>query len=689
MTHRLEIRLIQMIPALRHTWPPVIMLLMVLLSACGGGLSRSDAASLAKALGNQLQEQNYSQAGPIYDSKQVELAQQSGLSNSDVVGVMLGLQNSLVGNYVLDANYVQASDLLSAFENSNQLTTLASDRLENWLIQQSKNRVQSELADFLSQPDEQQLDNLLKAAETSGLEYGYFAGAGTFWFRNSVTGKYAAVSFVDHSGGRVAIFIEGVARKKSHPKYQTITSFTATINQVDIWRDEMEIRPTVSQPGCCESNSQQLTVVASIEPNHMLSHPKGFGGAAHITENQIISYTIHFERLASALAPASDLTVVAELDEGIDMASVLLGQSSHQNKMTAEISESNNSITWFFKDIMLPPNLIPPEGEGWVRFSAKPLASVASGTSISARAAIRFDYNPPIETNEVVYTIDSGTPATQVDDMTPVQLSPSFEVSWAGSDEAGGSGLQDVILLVSEDGGPFNKLGTFSEQRMPFRGEAGKTYGFATVGIDQVGHPEAIPAQADMTVTVGQLLSLEPGWHLVGVPVVVAKSPQEALSHPGTAWSAWNSADQAYLPVGLGAAHWPLEAVALPGSGLWASFDTGTRYYITGQPVAPHQPYSIELKPGWNLIANPFPMPVQWDLNAIRVSAAGIDTTLANAQTRNWVEDFAWGWNAGSYSMVHDSKIVAGVPSELEPFKGYWFQAHRASTLVLPPPARN
>jgi hypothetical protein len=460
---------------------------------------------------------------------------------------------------------------------------------------------------------------------------------------------------------------------------------------------------------CCSDSPPQLTVVTSMvtsmvkstdpngDPDDLQSDLAGFGAAAYIAEDQVINYTIRFENPASATAPAADLTVTADLGTGIDLASVGVGPSSHPLGMTAEINESNSTITWFFKDITLPPNQSPPDGEGWVQFSARPVSDAASGTLLSVRAAVRSDFNPPVETNLVAYTLDSGPPDTRVKGLAPVQLSPSFEISWSGSDDPGGSGLHEVTLLVSENGGPFSKLGIFSGQTIPFQGETGKTYGFATLGIDQVGHPEALPDHPDATVTVGQLLSPEPGWQLIGVPVVTARSPQQLLSRPGTAWSAWDSSGQTYLPVGSSSTDWPAPAFVLPGSGLWASFDTGTSYYVTGQPVPAGQPYSIELRTGWNLIANPFPAPVPWDLNAIRVRVAGVDTTLGDAQARGWAEDFAWGWNGGSYSLVYDPEVVASsrygsdleaaVFSELAPFKGYWFQSHRDATLVLPPPA--
>ena len=110
----------------------------------------------------------------------------------------------------------------------------------------------------------------------------------------------------------------------------------------------------------------------------------------------------------------------------------------------------------------MPPNEDPPEGEAWVKFSAKPKVNVKSGDTILAQAAIRFDYNSPMETNQVLYTIDSESPTSQVNGLTPVQLSTSFLVSWSGSDEEGGSGLQGVRLMVSEDGAPFDVVGTFT-----------------------------------------------------------------------------------------------------------------------------------------------------------------------------------------------------------------------------------
>jgi hypothetical protein len=419
----------------------------------------------------------------------------------------------------------------------------------------------------------------------------------------------------------------------------------------------------------------------------MLSDPKGVGEPSYIPLDQVINYTIRFENLASALAPAFDVTVIAQLDPGLDLSSVLVGSSSHPDVMTALVDESNHTISWFFKDIMLPPNKEPPEGEGWVQFSARPRLDLPSGAPLAAKAAIRFDFNPPIETNEVVYTVDASPPETRIGNLPSVQLNPSFQVPWEGSDGEDGSGVQQVTVLVSENGGPFQMLDTTASPSLLFQGEPGRAYGFATMGVDQVGNSEAVPEQPDVTVNVGHPLSLKSGLHLLGVPVAPAPGLPGKLASPGALWSAWDSSRQTYLAPADGETAWPVAEDKMPGSGLWARIQDEATVYITGQPVPAGQPYSIELHKGWNLIANPYTTAIPWSLDTIKVRVGGEEKLLGEAQAAGWMEDFAWGWDGETYSLVYDASAAPEGMADLKPFRGYWVQAHQDVTLVLPPPA--
>ncbi|MCH8897585.1 MAG: hypothetical protein IIC33_04750 [Chloroflexi bacterium] len=678
---------------------------LVLVTGCGGGLSRSDAALFSRALGEEVRDRNYSKIDGDFDPKQAALAEQSGMKVEDVGQVMAGVQIALVGNYALDADFPVAAEVVAAIKSSEKLNRLATNKLERWLLDRRKAGVPGRLKDFLEQPGQEQLEDLLKVASDKGLEYGFFAGAGTFWFREPKTGDYVTVTLVDLPvepapgepalGEQVMVVMEGVGQIKEHPRYQVAIDFQVTIDSVQMWRDSKEEPPPRSKAKCCNGpssgiNGNRLEVITLLDTNEdandLLFDPAGFGDAAYIAKDQVISYTIRFENQADASAAAIDVTVIAELSPGFDLASFLLGRSSHPDVVTTEIDDSTGTITWFFKDIILPPNEDRPEGAGWVKFSAQPKANVKSGDTIWAKAAIRFDYNPPTETNQVRYTIDSESPTSQVDGLAPVQLSTSFTVSWTGSDEESGSGLQGITLLVSEDGAPFDVVGAFTDSAFQFQGEAGKSYGFVTIGVDQVGHTESMPDIADVTVTVGQHMSMEPGWRLIGVPVITDKSPREELVRVGTRWSTWDSAAQAYQKNAAADGQWLANSQELPGSGLWANFEAGTEFYITGDSPPADRAFSIDLLPGWNLIANPFALPVPWNLDEIHVRSAGPEMTLAQAQEYGLMEDFAWGWNGEAYSLVYDSKLSTGQAAVLEPFQGYWVQAHEEVTLVLPPP---
>jgi hypothetical protein len=440
-----------------------------------------------------------------------------------------------------------------------------------------------------------------------------------------------------------------------------------------------------SNAKCCKASPSRLQLVAFANPNDLLSEPEGIGERSYVNQDQPISYTIGFENPAEALAPVQDITVMAKLDSGIDMKSIFSGSSSHPDVTRVIIDEPRNTITWVFNDINLPPNREPPQGEAWVRFSARLLEDMPSGTMIGAKAAIRFDFRPPIETNEVTYTLDSQAPSTQVSAVPPVQLSPTFQVSWEGGDGERGSGIQSVALLVSKNGGPFEVFETTSGTAFSFQGEPGATYGLATQGIDLLGHAEAPPPGPDVVVTVGQSLFFEPGLQLVGIPVVTDGDFRDLLVVPGSAWSGWDASKQNYLS-GKMDAGFPAGVDSRPGYGLWARFENQAKVVITGQPVPHDRPYPIDLHAGWNLIASPFTMVMPWSIDGVKVRVEDEEVTVKEAQQLGWVEDFLWRWNGEAYEMVYDSGVVPGIASSLEPFRGYWIQAHRDLTLVLPPP---
>ncbi|HEX8385162.1 MAG TPA: T9SS type A sorting domain-containing protein, partial [Rubricoccaceae bacterium] len=128
-------------------------------------------------------------------------------------------------------------------------------------------------------------------------------------------------------------------------------------------------------------------------------------------------YSITFENVAAATAPAEFVTITDEIDPSLNLASLeVLGTSSDS---TFSYSVSGRTVTFRFVGINLPPNVTAPEGEGYVRFSLRPTAGLPDGTEIRNDASIVFDFNPAIATPEVVHqvreTADVATVVTAPD----------------------------------------------------------------------------------------------------------------------------------------------------------------------------------------------------------------------------------------------------------------------------------
>jgi hypothetical protein len=252
---------------------------------------------------------------------------------------------------------------------------------------------------------------------------------------------------------------------------------------------------------------------------------------------------IFFENLAAAGAAAAEVVVEDTLDAAVDLATVELGPIRFGRttvtpvqlgplfesrvdlrptlnlavRIRVRLDQATRTLQWRLTAIdpateaapsdpllgFLPPNLSPPEGQGSVAFSVMPRAGLPTGTIVRNQARIVFDTNAPIETNTTTLILDYMPPTTRVHGVAPVRQDSSFLVEWSGTDT--GSGIHDYTILVSIDGGPFLPWLTHTATTSAtFIGEAGRTYGFISVGRDQTGNTEATPSEAQAVTTVGR-----------------------------------------------------------------------------------------------------------------------------------------------------------------------------------------
>ena len=309
---------------------------------------------------------------------------------------------------------------------------------------------------------------------------------------------------------------------------------------IDILEEIEEILEETDKDFDDEDDSE---VRRSWDPNDKLSTP-GYGPEAYVREVSTLEYQIRFENKAEAGAPAARVVVTDTLDADLDLSTFELVRIEFANQaidippgldafeatvpfdaggteilvdvgvqldidtrvVTFSLLAVDPSTGWMPEDPLigiLYPNDETHRGEGSIRYRVTPKADLASGTQIHNEASIVFDYNDPIETPVILNTIDSELPASHVHALPAEIDGYSIDVSWTGTDDAGGAGIASYDVYVSEDGGEFRLWleGAF-ETSATYNGEAERTYAFYSVAEDWVGHRELIPATPDAQTTL-------------------------------------------------------------------------------------------------------------------------------------------------------------------------------------------
>ena len=246
-----------------------------------------------------------------------------------------------------------------------------------------------------------------------------------------------------------------------------------------------------------------------------------------------LPYEIHFENdETQATAPAQSVTIRAPLDSHLDLSSFSLGSfgfggrtfdvpansSSYETRLdltadlglyvnvSAGLDATSREAFWLFQAVdptgaakgFLPPDLNGGQGQGFVYYSIKPLATAQTLDDVGVGARITFDDNAPVDVPPVSNTLDCSKPLSWIvsDSLNVTGTTIGFE--WRGVDD---SEILDVDLYVSRDGGPFELMLEKQYQTWLYlQVEVGHTYGFYTIARDYVGNREADKTAADLTV---------------------------------------------------------------------------------------------------------------------------------------------------------------------------------------------
>jgi uncharacterized repeat protein (TIGR01451 family) len=254
------------------------------------------------------------------------------------------------------------------------------------------------------------------------------------------------------------------------------------------------------------TNNQALVtdqVVGSVDPNYKQVEPTGIGNEGYIKEGEELHYTVFFENVDTATAEAVNIIVVDTLDPNLNWNSLRFGPMSHPDKCSTSFDSVTGVITWQCDSIMLPPDTLPPTGEGWVTFSVSP-QYLQHGTQIKNRASIQFDVNPwmyaPMDSSYIINTMDEYPPNSRVLPLWDTVSSIDFEVNWKGQDDSlgFGCGIKDYTIYVSNNGGPYEVwIADTSDTFATYHGQINHSYCFYSIAEDSVGNIEESPLIPD------------------------------------------------------------------------------------------------------------------------------------------------------------------------------------------------
>jgi PKD repeat protein len=278
----------------------------------------------------------------------------------------------------------------------------------------------------------------------------------------------------------------------------------------------------------CEKFCEQT----SVDPNVKYG-PGDNTNLKHINYLHNYGYTIFFENLASATAPAAYVEITDTLDmTKLDISTFQTGgfgwgdsavftdanrgdysllkdlQPGKPNKLRVDvrIDTLTGIVKWKFFTLdpitlqltddpaegFLPPNTDGIKGAGYVSFSIKAKPGVTSGAVINNKASIIFDQNAPIVTPVWQHIVDTTKPQSRVAQLPAIISTLKFEVKWSGSDAH--AGIEQFAVYVSVNDSIFKLWKNFTAAISDtFTGEFNKTYKFFSVAVDKAGNFEDAP----------------------------------------------------------------------------------------------------------------------------------------------------------------------------------------------------
>ncbi|MES2680913.1 MAG: T9SS type A sorting domain-containing protein, partial [Bacteroidota bacterium] len=190
----------------------------------------------------------------------------------------------------------------------------------------------------------------------------------------------------------------------------TIVNFHDTVS----WNTPMTTSWLTDNTPWNNVKNHQAFVIGSWDPNYKEVSPKGTGTQGNIQhKDSVLTYVVHFQNEGTYFA--ENVVVTDTLDANLNIQSLRPGYGDHDYTVTMN---ENGVAKFTFKNIHLPwkSGYGDVLSSGMFSYSIKLKSNLPLGTQIKNKAAIYFDYNEPVITNQTLNTL--AATATAIDELS-------------------------------------------------------------------------------------------------------------------------------------------------------------------------------------------------------------------------------------------------------------------------------
>jgi uncharacterized repeat protein (TIGR01451 family) len=152
------------------------------------------------------------------------------------------------------------------------------------------------------------------------------------------------------------------------------------------------------------------TISNSYDPNDKLVEPSSLT-PAQVAAGEELMYTIRFQNTGNA--PAYRVVITDTLSTDLQWSTMRFIDSSHP---CSWLLTGEGVLRFEFDPILLPDSISDePNSHGFIRFSMLPSSNLQLGDEVANVANIYFDFNDPVITEPVVFTVEETTSLTERD----------------------------------------------------------------------------------------------------------------------------------------------------------------------------------------------------------------------------------------------------------------------------------